>query len=166
MRAAPIGVFASIDEVVEKCTIQSRITHDTPDGIHAAVATSLLAHYCIYSLGPKADVAAFLEQYVLGSWSAPWRGEVRSKGRMSVRAAITALIRSDHMSGLLQSCVTFSGDVDAVAAISMAAGAHSEEITQDLPGHLVKKLENGPYGREYLAALDKRLMSLVSTRSR
>lgn len=33
MRACPIGIFSTISEVIEKSTLQARLTHDTPDGI-------------------------------------------------------------------------------------------------------------------------------------
>jgi hypothetical protein len=36
-------------------------------------------------------------------------------------------------------------------------------MAQDLPDHLASRLENGPYGRDYLVALDRRLMARVQT---
>ncbi|MDZ8186686.1 MAG: ADP-ribosylglycohydrolase family protein [Nostoc sp. ChiSLP02] len=161
MRAAPIGVYSTPEKVIEATTIQAAITHNTPDGINAAVAAALMSHYFIYRLGPKSKLAQFLEAYVPGQWSKPWHGEVKSKGWMSVRAAITAVMRNDSISELLQDCIAFTGDVDTVAAIAVAAGSCSEEITQDIPSHLVTGLENGAYGRNYLIELDRQLMSLV-----
>src|SRR5687767_8038468 len=49
MRAAPIGLFPTPEEVMERCTIQAMVTHNTPDGINAACAAALMAHYCIYN---------------------------------------------------------------------------------------------------------------------
>ncbi|HMA38251.1 MAG TPA: ADP-ribosylglycohydrolase family protein [Chloroflexia bacterium] len=162
MRAAPLGVFSTIPQVIERSTIQAAITHNTPDGINAAVAAALMAHYFLYRLGRKHDLGRFLEQHVPGRWSEPWRGKVGAKGWMSVRAAITGVMAADTMSSLLCRCIAFSGDVDTVAAIALAAGSCSSEITQDLPANLVLGLENGVYGREYLIALDKRLLSLAN----
>lgn len=161
MRAAPIGIYATPEKVIEAATIQAAITHNTPDGINAAVAAALMSHYFIYRLGAKRKLGQFLSGYVSGDWSKPWHGEVKSKGWMSVRAAITALMRNDSMSELLQDCIAFTGDVDTVAAIALAAGSCSEEITQDIPNHLVTGLENGAYGRDYLIQLNRQLMSLV-----
>jgi len=79
---------------------------------------------------------------------------------MSVQAAVTALTRCDTMRDLLQTCIQFSGDVDTVAAIALAAGSCSTEIAQDLPAHLFDKLENGHYGRDYIHLLDTQLMAL------
>jgi ADP-ribosylglycohydrolase len=166
MRAAPIGVLPSIWDVIEQSSLQAAITHGTPDGVNAAVAAALMSHYCLYCLGPKHDIGQFINTHVAGDWAEPWHGKVKTKGWMSVRAAITALIASDSMTALLQRCVAFSGDVDTVAAIALAAGAHSIEIAQDLPENLVLQLENGPFGREYLIALDAALLKTVPEHER
>jgi ADP-ribosylglycohydrolase len=159
MRAAPIGVLPTIEQVIKATSIQAAITHNTPDGINAAIAAALMSHYFIYQLGEKKELGQFLETHVSGEWSKPWQGEVRSKGWMSVRAAITAVIRNDSLSELLKDCISFTGDVDTVGAIALAAAACSEEITQDLPDHLIDGLENGTYGRDYIIQLDKQLMA-------
>jgi len=162
MRAAPMGVFPSVEKVIEAATIQGAITHNTPDGINAARAAALMSHYFIYKLGPKGRLGKFLEGYVAGEWSEPWRGVVKSKGWMSVRAAITAVMRNDSLKGLLKDCIDFMGDVDTVAAIALAAGSCSEEITPDLPYHLIEGLENGAYGRDYIIKLDEQLMKITN----
>lgn len=159
MRAAPIGVFPTAAEVIERATIQAAITHNTPDGINAAAAAALMSHYFLYHLGPKRALGQFLEQHIPGEWSQPWHGKVKSKGWMSVRAAVTAVTQHDTMSALLTSCIAFTGDVDTVAAIALAAASHSDEVTQDLPDNLMYQLEDGPYGREYLQSLDARLLN-------
>ncbi|MBW4678604.1 MAG: ADP-ribosylglycohydrolase family protein [Microcoleus vaginatus WJT46-NPBG5] len=162
MRAGPIGVFPSVEKVIEAATIQAAITHNTPDGINAAIAAALMSHYFIYQLGEKSNLGTFLETHVAGyQWGETWQGKVGSKGWMSVRAAITAVMRNHSMSELLKDCIAFSGDVDTVATIALAAGSCSGEITQDIPDHLIAGLENGPYGRDYLIDLDRHLMSLV-----
>jgi ADP-ribosyl-[dinitrogen reductase] hydrolase len=160
MRAAPIGIYTPLALVIEHSTIQAVLTHNTPAGIDAAVAASLMAHYFLYNLGPKQELGRFLEMHVPGNWATPWIGKVRSLGLMSVRAAVTALVSSDTMSELLKQCIQFSGDVDTVAAIALAAGSCSREIVQDLPVHLLDSLENGPYGRDYIRQLDVRLLAL------
>jgi ADP-ribosyl-[dinitrogen reductase] hydrolase len=158
MRASPIGVFQTIDDVIRRCTIQAAITHNTPDGINAAVAASLMSHYFVHRVGPKAELGSFLASHVTGPWTTPWRGKVGAQGLMSVHAAVSAVMANSTMSGLLRSCVALTGDVDTVATIALAAGACSEEILQDLPENLVSGLENGAFGRDFLRALDNRLM--------
>lgn len=162
MRAGPIGVFPTVEKVREAATIQAAITHNTPDGINAAIAAALMSHYFIYKLGEKSNLGKFLETHVAGyQWGEPWQEKVGSKGWMSVKAAITAVMRNHSMSELLKDCIAFSGDVDTVATIALAAGSCSEEIAQDLPDHLIAGLENKTYGRDYLIELDRHLMSLV-----
>ncbi len=161
MRAAPLGVFPTIGEVIDKCRVQAAITHNTPDGINAACAAALMSHYFLYNLGPKEWLGEFLQGQVPGQWSAPWQGKVGPKGWMSVRAAITAVMRNERLSDLLKDCVNFTGDVDTVAAIAMAAASCSQEYEQDLPENLQLMLENGPFGRDYIIRLDQRLLERV-----
>jgi ADP-ribosyl-[dinitrogen reductase] hydrolase len=161
MRATPIGIYPSIPEVIEKCTIQAAVTHNTENGIKAACAAALASHYFIYNLGPKAELQAFLESHLPGNmWSYTLPQKVKSKGWMSVRAAIIAVMRNDHTSTLLKDCVDFCGDVDTVATIALAAASCSNEYVNDLPQHLLDCLENGDYGREYLIDLNSKLFEL------
>lgn len=162
MRATPIGVLPTVENVIEAATIQAAITHNTPDGINAAKAAALMSHYFIYRLGLKKELGQFLDAHVPGDWSKPWEGKVNSKGWMSVQAAITAVMRNDSLSELLRDCIAFTGDVDTVATIALAAASCSEEIVQDLPDHLIAGLENDAYGRDYIIALDRKLMDLVA----
>lgn len=156
MRAAPVGLLSTVDEVLHRAEVQARVTHDTPDGIASASAAALAVHYCRYGLGPVADVGAWIADR-LGSpaWARPWHGKVGAKGVMSVRAALTALSGHDSQSEVLRACVAFTGDVDTVATIALAAA--SWVLPADLPQGLLDGLENGTYGRDHLARLDARL---------
>ncbi|WNV86944.1 ADP-ribosylglycohydrolase family protein [Umezawaea sp. Da 62-37] len=162
MRAAPVGLLASVDDVLRTTAVQARITHNTPDGVKAAQAAALAVHYCHRTLGPVAEIGHWLDGLLpSGEWATPWTGPVGSKGLMSVRAAVTALASTTSMSALLRACVAFTGDVDTVATIALAAASRSTEITQDLPGVLLEGLERGPYGYDYLADLDTRLLGAL-----
>jgi ADP-ribosylglycohydrolase len=165
MRATPLGVLSTIGTVLDQCRIQAALTHNTPDGIHAAQAAALMTHYLLYNLGRKEDVGKFLEDMVPGQWNVPWLGTVKSKGWMSVRAAITAVRRHQSLAALLQDCIAFTGDVDTVATIALGAASCSQEYTHDLPPQLIQTLENGKYGRDYLIELDAKLMALVQRRA-
>jgi ADP-ribosylglycohydrolase len=157
MRATPIGVFPTVDEVTEKATAQAAITHDTPGGRNSACAAALSAHYFLYGLGPRKELGAFLEAHLPGPWGAPWQGPVDVDGVHCVRAAVTAILAHDTLSGILRAAVAFTGDTDTVAAIAVGAAANSPEIARDLPQQLIDDLENGEYGRDYLMELDRRL---------
>jgi ADP-ribosylglycohydrolase len=59
---------------------------------------------------------------------------------------------------VLRECVAFTGDVDTVATVALAAASRSAEIRADLPAVLVDGLENGTYGRDHLARVDAQLL--------
>jgi ADP-ribosyl-[dinitrogen reductase] hydrolase len=165
MRAPPIGILSSCSDVMEKASIQAKITHNTDAGIKAAQASAMTSHYFIYNKGPKANLGKWLRECIPSDsvdlhWDKPYQGSVGPKGWMSVRAAITALMSCDNMSDLLKASIAFTGDVDTVGAIALAAGSQSKEIVQDLPIHLINELENLAYGRDFLIALDCDLMEL------
>ena len=83
------------------------------------------------------------------------------QGCQVVRAALTAVMETNSMSEILRRCVSFTGDVDTVAAIALAVASNSPEVTQDLPAHLLRDLEDGPFGRTYIEDVDDRLMALT-----
>lgn len=157
MRAGPIGFLPDLRKVIECATVQAKLTHDTPLGINAAVASALMSHYFIYNLGDRKGLGKFLENNVDGDWSEDWTEKVGQKGYMDIRAAITAIKQKSTLSGVLKRCIDFCGDVDTVATIAMAAASCSSEIKQDLPTNLINELENGVYGKDYLISLDNRL---------
>jgi ADP-ribosyl-[dinitrogen reductase] hydrolase len=162
MRASPIGLLSNVDDVLRYAEVQAGITHDTRAGIESAQAAALMVHYCRYDIGPIRAIATWIEDVLQarggqGGWDQPWKGRVGSRGTMSVRAALTALATCASLSDLLTRCVDYTGDVDTVATIALAAASCSSEITSDLPIVLLEGLENGPYGRVYLSDLDSKL---------
>ena len=157
MRAAPLGVLSTVAEVKEKATLQARLTHDTKEGIDSAVAAALVSHYFLHDLGSRTEVARYVTEHVPGAWQTPWSGEVDGDGLSCVHAAISAIVMHDTLSSILEACVAFGGDVDTVAAIAMGGASHARAIASDLPLALVTGLENGPFGRDWLRALDTRL---------
>lgn len=163
MRAPVLGIYKSKDEVLERTELQAAITHNTKAGINAAKASALIVHYFLWENGKKKDLAKYLKANVKGDWLSRWTGKVRSRGELSVRAAITAITESDSMSELLKLCISYTGDVDTVAAIAMAGASVCKEIKQDIPYWLYGDLENGTYGRDYIETLDKQLKAKIKT---
>lgn len=163
MRAAPVGIFPSISEVTERSRVQAALTHNTDAGLDAAMAVALMAHYFVYDLGPKADLGVFLENHVPGRWTGLRPGRVGAKGLESAAAAAALIPRHDSLRALLQDCVALTGDVDTVAAMALACAACSREYRHDLPAILYEKLENGAFGREHLAELDRRLRARINS---
>jgi ADP-ribosylglycohydrolase len=56
MRACPCGLLESVERVTEIATLQARPTHDTSDGVNAAVASALMAHFSACRLGTPAEL--------------------------------------------------------------------------------------------------------------
>jgi ADP-ribosylglycohydrolase len=137
--------------------VQARVTHNTPAGVGAAEAAALAVHYCHHGVGPVSGVAGWVSTQLGVDWTRPWQGKVGAKGEMSVRAALTALAAATSQSELLRACIAYTGDVDTVATIALAAASRTEEVTADLPAPLVAGLENGAYGRDHLRSLDVQL---------
>jgi len=161
MRTAPIGLYSSLEEVRLRTVIQAAVTHNSVDGIAAAEAASLLVYYCHKNLGPVAEAGSWINTILDGTspndWSHPWEGKVKTKGWMSVRAAITAVSRNDNLQDLLIDTVNFTGDVDTVATIALAAASVSKQYKQNLPESLTLALEDRGYGLAYLEKLDAML---------
>ena len=163
MRSPPIGILPQLETVIEYTQIQAAVTHKAKAGIDAAVAAALMSHYFIYQLGKKQNLGLFLDTYVPGyHWSQPWTGRAKSTGWICVKAAVTALQKNDKLSTLLQDCIAFTGDVDTIAAMALAAGSCSFEIEWDLPENLIQDLENDAWGRDYIIALDRQLLHLAN----
>lgn len=160
MRACPLGIIADIPELIERTTIQAKISHNTPLGIQASVATALASHYCIYQLGDLSGIGEFITRYVEGDWQVPYQEFVGQKGWMSVRAALTALCAHQNLADMLRGCIALTGDVDTVASIAMGTAANLPQIENNLPDSLYQQLEAGDYGLEYLQSLDEQLLSL------
>jgi ADP-ribosyl-[dinitrogen reductase] hydrolase len=159
MRVTPVGLLDTVEDVLHHATVQARITHNTPAGVEAAQAAALAVHYCHHRLGRTTDLPHWLARHLPSDWSQPWQGPVGAQGMMSVHAAITALASTDSLSALLRTCINYTGDVDTVAAIALATGSRCTDLAQDIPGHLYRALENGPYGHDYLRQLDHQLLT-------
>ena len=156
MRALPVGYLGDADMVLAVTAEQARLTHDTPDGVRSAQAVALSAHYLIHQLGPKAGLADYLEKRMGSGWF-DWQGKVGAPGLDSARAALTSFANHLSMSSMLKECIAWTGDVDTVAALALGLAGCTSEVERDLPQVLERDLENGPYGRDYLRQLDRRL---------
>lgn len=175
MRAGPIGLYPDKETVVRRARIQAAITHNSWQGQNSAVCAALMTHYFYYDLGPKAELCDWLrDEYFAdtlhsddpfeadGEYVQCWKPgrRVRVHGWDCIEAAIYAIESSDSLSKILWQCVAYTGDVDTVAAIAMGPASVSKEIEQDLPDTLIEGLENRKYGRDYLRALDSKLLAL------
>jgi hypothetical protein len=95
-------------------------------------------------------------------WDIPWTGPVGAPGIHAVKAALDALSNETTLHDILVHSVAFTGDVDTVAAIAVAAGSMHKDIDQNLNPALLRNLEGGKYGWRFLQALDAKLMKAFS----
>lgn len=159
MRALPLGFLPTLAKVKAAAAVQAKLTHNTAGGIASAQAVALMAYYGLRQRGSLTNLLTFLEREVPGHpWSTPWEGPVPLHGVSTVRAALTALLACRTQSTLLRTAVAFTGDTDSVAAIAVGAAACFPEYRKDLPATLLRHLENKTYGRDYLRALDRKLI--------
>lgn len=161
MRASPYGLLSSAEEVRDMAMWQASLTHATKAGMDSAAAAALMVWACRQECDPM-GVAYFLNDMVPGyDWHEPWEGPVGNLGVEAVKAAVTALATSDSLSEILVNSVAFTGDVDTVAAIAMAAASFlpASMMKPDIHSNLYRGLETGPYGWSYLKKLDAALMA-------
>lgn len=161
MRSCPLGLTEDIETLLLACHIQASITHNTSNGIESSQAVALAVHKLFYGVDPAETMNDFLNRW-LGT-TIDWTGwapgtYVSTDGIEVVRAAISAACRHTKMSNILKECVDYTGDVDSVSAIALGIASVNPRVINDLPGNLYTDLENGDFGRDYLAKLDKELM--------
>lgn len=160
MRSVPLGLIASIDELLHKTEAQAKLTHNTPNGIQAAQAVALISHYFIYNINKKDELPRWLSTYLGDHWTQPFsKNKVGIYGIDAVKAALTAIMSYEFLSEILISSISFTGDVDTVAAIAVGCASQSDEILNDLSENLYLLLENQTYGRDFLITLDQQLAS-------
>lgn len=165
MRASPIGLIKNPKSLQRLSRIQASITHDTTDGLAAAEAAALMVHFFYYNLGKREEVGVFLNDVIsLGDhdWNSDYDERIKSKGWMSVKAAITAIKRNNSLRDILEDICWMGGDVDTAATVAISAASCSDDIIKNLPDSLYWGLENGKYGREYLHRLDQKLLERFS----
>jgi ADP-ribosylglycohydrolase len=157
MRVGPVGLLPTEALVREYATVQAEVTHRTRAGVDSAVAAALMVFHLRHG-EPPASVGRLLDAAVPGyDWATPYTQCVSVLGVECVRAAVTAVTQRDSLAAILRHVVGLGGDVDTAAAIALSAASVSPSIQRDLPAHLYEGLENGPYGRDYLKEMDRRL---------
>lgn len=173
MRAAPIGLYADLDEAMEKAVWQAVVTHDSWVGRNSAIGAAMMTHYFYHNLGPKDGLVQWLKDNhfgrtlraekpfdAYGETVKPWQPDqrVRVHGWDCFEATVYAIEECSKLSELLQLCVALGGDSDTVAAVALAVGSCCAEIEQDIPQNLIEDFEDGTFGHKYLTDLNIKLM--------
>jgi ADP-ribosyl-[dinitrogen reductase] hydrolase len=160
VRAVPVGILASPEQVIKASISHAAITNNTPDGWNTAIAVGLMSHYFLYRLGKKEQLIDFLTIYIDTKWLQTKSIAASSPILTATQQTIDAVIKHHSLSQLLQYC-HLSEHRKLISAIAVAAAACSEEYQQDLPQCLFDHLENEQYGRDYLLSLDQKWRNLI-----
>lgn len=157
MRAVPIGVLPCVDDVIRIATMQAKLTHDTRGGIDAAVAVALMSHYSLYSEEPLSKLPDWLDArgFVL-RWVPGQPVEGPDVGMKTASAVALLVATSTSLIDLARHAIRWGGDTDSVLAI--AWGIASARMREPLPDFFDRGLENGTYGRNFLADAGRWLM--------
>lgn len=169
MRAVPIGVLPTVEEVLQVAELQAKLTHDTPDGILSAQAVALMSHFALYEESGFLALNRYFKTYLpeLGPisrrvWPNFPGGQVTGPrvGVKTVMAVAELLMSKETLMGILERTIQWGGDTDSVAAI--AWGIASTRLAGDIPAFLEVDLEpGGKFGVAYLKELGSKLMSVV-----
>ena len=160
MRASPCGLLPTVEEAIDYAVWQGTLTHATRDGLGAAAGAAALTWACRQGYD-RGFLPQFLDDTVPGFyWSVPWVGKVGAPGLESTKAALAAVVAHDNLHDMLRACIAFTGDVDTVATIALAAASLHPGMTSNLAQSLYDGLEpGGQYGLAYLRDLDVKLMA-------
>ena len=158
MRSVPIGVLPKVDDVIRIATLQAKLTHDTEGGVTSSVLVALMSHFAHHTDKPFSALPLWLSQhYPFGpqDWSGgPVTGP--GVGMNTVHAVYTLLRRNGTLLNIARTALEWGGDTDSVLAI--AWGIASARMPPPEPSFLWTGLEDGPFGRRFLAELGSRLM--------
>jgi len=179
MRATPLGILKNAELVIEAAITNASVTHDTPKGKASAVCMALASHYLLYDIGPIDELFNYCLELSLAidpESTAYWMavrdmkdfdpvllfGEadkdygVQCDGMRTAGAVLYLITRYPDTVSVLKESVLLGGDTDSVAAL--ATGLKAIQCGLDsFPEFLLRDLENGPYGRDYLIGLGEKL---------
>lgn len=163
MRSIPLGFLSAPKDILAAAQTQASITHNTTEGIRSSQAVALASFWLVNGF-PKEKTCSFINECLKSKdvvWD-DWQplAYVSTSGYDVARAAISAVVRNDSLSKILKESVDYTGDVDSVGAIACGLGSLCKMVQKDLPANLLEGLENGRYGRDYLADLDQQLTLL------
>lgn len=172
MGVAPLGYIEDTNLLKRAAVIQASVTHSWETAPWAQMV-ALMAHYFLYDIGPKDELINFLitevdypeemnahynhPNYILSpimkSYTELFKCTMEAKH--TALHALYAVLNFDNLADMLKHCVDVGGDTDSLAALAMAIGSVSKEVTNNLPPILYASLENQSRGKDYIVMLDK-----------
>lgn len=157
MRSVPLGLLDDRAAMRRLAREQAAVTHESPEGRLSSEVVALMAHALRHRSACVGELASMVAADTGFELRDDWHAEVEVDALQTLHAVHTALAAHRSMRELLRACIAFGGDTDSVAAIAFGLASLSPEFVNDLPASLPEGLENGPFGRDWLIALDSRL---------
>jgi ADP-ribosyl-[dinitrogen reductase] hydrolase len=158
MRSVPLAFIADVDRLERVAHTQAAVTHDSAEGRLSSFVVGLMGHALLHERAPVAALPRIVQARTGFALRTDWHDEVACDAIQTLHAVNTALQRHRGMAALLRDCAAFGGDVDTVGAIALGLASLARDYAADLPPTLHDALEDGPYGRSWLRALDERLV--------
>ncbi|WP_413698815.1 ADP-ribosylglycohydrolase family protein [Psychromonas sp. KJ10-10] len=158
MRSVPLGLIKDKSEMLEKAKIQASFTHNTHEGIVASQAVALGVYYFINNIGPKNGLFNYVCEQSMEYFKKDKTTATECDAIDTIDSVLTVLSKSETLSEVLFNAVQLGGDTDSVASIACGIASFSDEYTKDLPAFLDRDLENGKYGKDYLKAINAKLL--------
>lgn len=166
MRAVPIGLLPTMEDVLAIAEVSAAVTHNTSEGIASAQIVALMAHGFIHRKVAVSDIVDFALGVVSTlPVSRVWQDNVRCDAIETISAVVTLLPRYRSLQSLLLASVDLGGDTDSVASIALGLASLSGEYINDIHPALVDGLESGTFGKTFLVDLDAKIELFLSGRS-
>lgn len=171
MRCVPLGLYSDPLEVAGRAMIQSTVTHTSIHAANASIVTALASYYFYHKwhvIGSANGIIAFLNEYageglvrdviIGGKVEGEVGNDATATASYCIRAAVQILTTTKSVSEAIKTAVATGGDVDSTACITAGLITMASDVVSDVPASLYSGLENGPYGRDYVRALDRSLI--------
>lgn len=159
MRSVPLGVILHEPNLLEVAATQASLTHNTEGGITSSQIVALASRFAMYESAPLTEVFDYIGDWLHLS-KLRWEGDPvvgPNLGMLTARAAITLVANEPNLLRIAKKALIWGGDTDSVLAIAWGI-ASARMDGAELPAFFHRDLENGPYGRDYLAGLGESLM--------
>ncbi len=187
MRSVPFGVLPTPEIVVTYADTNASATHGSDQARISSMVIGLASHYFFHEIGPPAEVGEFCYQmlpdtksvkkdccfgakgHALAAKDLKRRfamGGIPPNGVITAMAALSLLAwKGENPDRLRGEAVLLGGDTDTVCSIALGIAASRYGL--DGPGvppkylNLGDALEDGPFGRNYIIEVAKKLATLL-----
>ncbi len=172
MRSVPIGLLPTANDVLRASREHAHITHNSPGGTGAAELIALMTHFTVYENATFAELPDYLAKHLKRTHYPKFNPHERwpgtpvidngpGSGINTAQAVLTLLTEEPGLMAMMRRLLAWGGDTDTVAALAWGIGSLRYARHETLPEFLERDLENGLYGKDFLAELGKKLFETL-----